>query len=104
MSTDFKFTGHPQSARTANLAGSGVVIATPGIKKYITIFDVLASEATLLRADNGGDQAIIAYIPSGACNLSASVTGGFINTTGCGIISTTGNVTITYSIQDANWL
>ena len=103
MSTDFKYTGHPEPARTANVAGAGVVIAGPGAAKYITIFDVLASESTLLRVNDVAG-AVIAYIPSGACNLSAAVTGGFTNTTGNGIISTTGNVTITYSIQVADWL
>lgn len=100
---DFKFTGHPQAALTASLAGAGVVIQPPGLRKYITIFDVLASEATLLR-ERTEEGAVIAYIPSGACNLAASVTGGFIGETGNSIYSSAGNVTITYNIQDANWL
>ena len=92
MSTDFKYTGHPQPAHTANIAGSGVVIAGPGASKYITIFDVLASEST------------IAYIPSGATNLGASITGGIDGGTGNAILNTAGNVTITYTIQTASWI
>ena len=88
---------------TSNIAGSGIVISGPGTAKYITIFDVLASEATLLR-ENGGDGAVIAYIPSGSSNLGASITGGISNGTGNSILNTTGNVTINYSIQRANWL
>jgi hypothetical protein len=103
MSTDFKYTGHPQSAHTANIAGSGVVIAGPGTAKYITIFDVLASEATLLR-ENDGAGAVIAYIPSGSSNLGASITGGISSGTGNAILNTAGNVTITYSLQTADWL
>jgi|TARA_R110000824_G_scaffold266591_1_gene455589 hypothetical protein len=103
MSTDFKYTGHPQPARTANLSGSGIAIAGPGAAKYITIFDVLASEPTLLR-ENDGVGPVVAYIPSGAASLTASITGGISNGTGHAILSTAGNVTITYSIQTADWL
>jgi len=103
MSTDFKYTGHPEPARTANIAGAGVVIAGPGAAKYITIFDVLASQATLLREENVGGS-VIAYIPSGSTNLTASITGGIVNGTGNAIYSSAGNVTITYSIQTANWI
>tara|TARA_R110000824_G_scaffold55898_1_gene153584 strand:+ start:661 stop:975 length:315 start_codon:yes stop_codon:yes gene_type:complete len=103
MSTDFKYTGHPQPARTASLSGSGIAITGPGLGKYITIFDILASESTLLRANNGGGE-VIAYVPSGATNLTASITGGISNDTGNSIMSTVGNVTITYSIQVADWL
>ena len=103
MSTDFKYTGHPQPAQTANLSGAGIAIAGPGAAKYITIFDVLASEPTLLR-ENDGAGAVIAYIPSGAVSLVASITGGISEGTGHAIASTAGNVTITYSIQTADWL
>ena len=103
MSTDFKYTGHPQPARTANLSGSGIAITGPGSAKYITIFDVLASESTLLRENDGGG-AVIAYIPSGSINLAASITGGISNGTGNSILSSAGNVTITYSVQDADWI
>tara|TARA_R110000824_G_scaffold80277_1_gene201940 strand:- start:421 stop:732 length:312 start_codon:yes stop_codon:yes gene_type:complete len=103
MSTDFKYTGHPQPARTANLSGSGIAITGPGAGKYITIFDVLASEPTLLRQNDGGGD-VIAYIPSGSVNLTASITGGINNGTGNSIVSTTGNVTLTYSIQTADWI
>ena len=78
MSTDFKYTGHPQPALNASIAGAGVAIAAPGAAKYITIFDVLASEATLLREESVGG-AVIAYIPSGSTNLTASITGGITN-------------------------
>jgi hypothetical protein len=97
MSTDFKFTGHPQPGHTSNIGGSGIAVTGPGSGKYITIFDVLASEATLLR-ENNQDGAVIAYIPSGAVNLGASITGGVSNGTGNSILSTAGNVTITYGI------
>ena len=103
MSTDFKYTGHPQPASTASLSGSGIAIAGPGSAKFITIFDVLASEPTLLR-ENDGIGSVIAYIPSGSSNLSASITGGVSNGTGHAILSTAGNVTITYSVQSADWL
>tara|TARA_R110000824_G_scaffold29534_1_gene98233 strand:+ start:387 stop:701 length:315 start_codon:yes stop_codon:yes gene_type:complete len=103
MSTDFKYTGHPEPARTASIAGSGIAITGPGASKYITIFDVLASESTLLRVNDGAG-AVIAYIPSGSTNLAASITGGIANGTGNAILSTAGNVTITYSIQTANWI
>ena len=103
MSTDFKYTGHPQSARIANLSGSGIAITGPGAAQYITIFDVLASESTLLRENDGGG-AVIAYIPSGSVNLAASITGGISNGTGNSIVSTAGNVTITYSIRNADWV
>ena len=103
MSTDFKYTGHPQPARTASLSGSGIAITGPGTAQYITIFDVLASESTLLRANNGGGE-VIAYIPSGSTNLTASMTGGISNGTGNSIMSTAGNVTITYGVQAADWL
>ena len=103
MSTDFKYTGHPQPARTANIAGSGVVIAGPGAKRYITLFDVLASQSTLLREENVGG-AVIAYIPSGSTNLTASITGGTSGGSGNAIYSSAGNVTITYSVQTADWI
>tara|TARA_R110002110_G_scaffold13957_1_gene66208 strand:- start:284 stop:592 length:309 start_codon:yes stop_codon:yes gene_type:complete len=102
MSTDFKFTGHPQPGHTANISGSGVAILGPGAGKYITIFDVLASESTLLREQNGTGP-VLAYIPSGAVSLSASITGGMVNGTGCQIINTTGNVTITYGISRVDY-
>ena len=98
MSTDFKITGHPLPGHTASIAGSGIVISGPGAGKYITIFDVLASEATLLREQNGTGP-VLAYIPSGSVNLAASITGGMVNGTGSQIISTAGNVTITYGIS-----
>ena len=83
---------------TANISGSGIVIAGPGAGKYITIFDVLASEPTLLR-EQSGTGPVLAYIPSGAVNLAASITGGMVNGTGNQIINTTGNVTITYTVN-----
>tara|TARA_R110000824_G_scaffold3644_1_gene17252 strand:- start:150 stop:458 length:309 start_codon:yes stop_codon:yes gene_type:complete len=102
MSTDFKFTGHPQAGHTSSVAGSGIAVTGPGAGKYITIFDVLASESTLLR-ENNQDGAVIAYIPSGSVNLAASITGGMSNGTGNSILSTVGNVTITYGIGSVDY-
>ena len=100
---DFKFTGHPEPARTASISGAGVIINSPGIAKFITIFDVLASEATLLREWNDAG-AVLAYIPSGSCNLSAAITGGMIDGTGNAIYNSAGNVTVNYNIQQADWI
>ena len=103
MSTDFKYTGHPQPAFTSNIAGAGVAISGPGAARYTTIFDVLASEPTMLRL-NGAAGTVLAYIPSGSSNLGASITGGLANGTGNAIYNTAGNVTINYTVQNADWI
>ena len=105
MSADFKFTGPPKAALTASISGAGVIINSPGIAKFITIFDVLASQSTLLRENNAAG-AILAYIPSGSCNLSASITGGVtpVGRTGNAIYNSAGNVTVNYSIMSADWI
>ena len=92
MSTNFKFNGHPAPAQTANISGAGSLIAAPGAGRYIVIHDILASESSTLRT-SAVDGAILAYVPVGASNLSASITGGVNNS----IFNTAGNVTVTYS-------
>ena len=92
-STDFRLTGHPETALTANISGSGLLISAPGSLKYITIHDILTSANTALRLDSTTGT-ILAHAPAGCSNLGASITGGennaIYNSVDC-------NVTVTYS-------
>lgn len=92
-STDFRITGHPETALTASISGSGLLISAPGPLKYIAIHDVLSDVNTALRIDSvSGDT--IAYAPQGCSNLGASITGGENNAI---YNAVSGNVTVTYS-------
>ena len=105
MSYSFKYNGHPAPAFTSNISGSGIAIYGPNEGRYITIFDVIASEPTVLR-ENEMNGPVIAYIPSGYTNLVGPITGGIAwgGQTGNDIVNTTGNVTINYSVQKAQWV
>jgi hypothetical protein len=89
----FRDSGLPRQVAWKSKTGAGQVIASPGADKHILIYDILASDDTILKNGSGGTNWYI-YAPAGSTNL----TGGMKLEANQEVYSTAGNVTITYAI------